>query len=420
MLTLYVDNYKGFTNTFIPLRQVNFFVGENSSGKTSIINLINILQSFNFWLKGDFSDDNIKLGYFNEIVNQNSENKNHFSIAIEFPDEENHVGAKNLWMKFKNRKNVPYLAELALLIGETSFFINLRKECVTYKKKISKDSSFKEWVNEISTFPTKAKSLIKGKISRITPIIARNALSEMGIIKKTFDPDYFNTFLYQRFSYFSPIRIEPSRTYDSFKTAFSPDGAHTPILLKDLISARNDKLAEATISLLTNFGIESALFDKIEIKKLGNGEGTPFLINIRYGNLSQKITNVGYGVSQILPLVVEPLTSIKTMFTIQQPEVHLHPKAQAAYGSFIFSSTAFTKNMYIIETHSQYLIERYRYTLAKNNENNPESQIVFFEHSSSGTTATPLNLLENGHFEVDPPDSYGAFFIDEELKILEY
>ena len=43
MKTLYLDNYKGFVKTFIPCLDVNFFVGENSTGKTAILNLLNII-----------------------------------------------------------------------------------------------------------------------------------------------------------------------------------------------------------------------------------------------------------------------------------------------------------------------------------------------------------------------------------------
>ncbi len=39
MIYLFVDNFRGFTNTFIPIEDVNFLVGENSTGKTYIFSL---------------------------------------------------------------------------------------------------------------------------------------------------------------------------------------------------------------------------------------------------------------------------------------------------------------------------------------------------------------------------------------------
>ncbi len=52
--TLYIDNFRGFDDTYIPLKEVNFFVGENSTGKTSILSLINLLYDYSFWLRPDF------------------------------------------------------------------------------------------------------------------------------------------------------------------------------------------------------------------------------------------------------------------------------------------------------------------------------------------------------------------------------
>ena len=56
MKTLYLDNYKGFVKTFIPFLDVNFFVGENSTGKTAILNLLNILSTPSFWISPEFNN----------------------------------------------------------------------------------------------------------------------------------------------------------------------------------------------------------------------------------------------------------------------------------------------------------------------------------------------------------------------------
>ena len=84
MKTLYIDNYKGFSDTFIPFLDVNFFVGENSTGKTSILNLLNILSETAFWFRPDFNNRQVELGYFDEIINQCSNNKTYFTIGIEY------------------------------------------------------------------------------------------------------------------------------------------------------------------------------------------------------------------------------------------------------------------------------------------------------------------------------------------------
>src|SRR5881396_1662040 len=73
------------------------------------------------------------------------------------------------------------------------------------------------------------------------------------------------------------------------------------------------------------------------------------------------LVDVGYGVSQALPILVDTLQrpAADEVFLLQQPEVHLHPRAQAELGSF-FVSQAGKKRRFVIETHSDYLVDRVR------------------------------------------------------------
>jgi predicted ATPase len=120
--------------------------------------------------------------------------------------------------------------------------------------------------------------------------------------------------------------------------------------------------------------------------------------------------------------VIQVLSTTNAVFSIQQPEVHLHPKAQAAFGSFVFNSYQLNKNQFIIETHSDYTINRFRYELktAKNKSvTNGDCQVLFFERDGTESKVTSLPITSNGTFLNPAPDSYRDFFIDEELKLLE-
>ena len=44
-MRLFLDNYKGFVDTIISIKDVNFLVGENSSGKTSVLKLLEVISS---------------------------------------------------------------------------------------------------------------------------------------------------------------------------------------------------------------------------------------------------------------------------------------------------------------------------------------------------------------------------------------
>ena len=76
----------------------------------------------------------------------------------------------------------------------------------------------------------------------------------------------------------------------------------------------------------------------------------------------RNLIDVGYGVSQVLPLLVEllPILSGASLFLLQQPEVHLHPSAQAALGSLFCTTVRASGRQLIVETHSEYIIDRIR------------------------------------------------------------
>jgi predicted ATPase len=69
--------------------------------------------------------------------------------------------------------------------------------------------------------------------------------------------------------------------------------------------------------------------------------------------------DIGFGVSQALPVLVTALASRERLIAVEQPELHLHPALQAELGDvFIESSLGERKNTFLLETHSEHLILR--------------------------------------------------------------
>ena len=54
MRYIYMNNFRGFSDTLIPLSQISFLVGENSTGKSSFLKLLYLLASPNFWFSPEF------------------------------------------------------------------------------------------------------------------------------------------------------------------------------------------------------------------------------------------------------------------------------------------------------------------------------------------------------------------------------
>ena len=132
----------------------------------------------------------------------------------------------------------------------------------------------------------------------------------------------------------------PTIHRDSFPT--QRESTSHPTL--SMMSRRDPDTWKKLKERLEKFGSDSGLFDEISIESFGRtDDATPFQIQIRKfgGKLKgnrRNLIDVGYGVSQALPIITELLRpDASSMFLLQQPEVHLHPSAQAALGSLFCS-----------------------------------------------------------------------------------
>ena len=74
--------------------------------------------------------------------------------------------------------------------------------------------------------------------------------------------------------------------------------------------------------------------------------------------MSVSLADVGYGISQVLPIVITSVLSKNTIITIEQPELHLHPKLQANLADLFIKSASTRNNNFILETHSEHIILR--------------------------------------------------------------
>jgi predicted ATPase len=422
MEKIFLKNYKGFKHQIINFTDVNFLVGENSTGKTSLLKIINLLSSGEFWYNYEFNNNEVELGYFDEIIDKRATEK-YFQLGIEKEiinrqNKDSYLFRANC--EFIESNSIPILSTIKTTINEFDILIKFTKKQITYRIKEKQDNKFENWVNDYE-FPKSYKKFelpyLQLPISIIIDLITRELKSSENT--KNISNRLGNVRLFQNYKWLAPIRAKAKRTYESYKIKFSPEGEHIPSLLRQILSNKSLKETNKIISILEHFGKDSNLFDKIEIKDLGKKNSSPFEIIVKYNDIEVKLPNVGYGVSQSLPLIIEILSSKSTCFSIQQPEVHLHPKAQSAFGSFLYNSTFNDNNKFIIETHSDFTINRFRHKLNHNNNDKITSKIFFFERTKNGNTITEINIKKNGIYEESLPDNYRDFFIDEELRLLE-
>jgi len=228
----------------------------------------------------------------------------------------------------------------------------------------------------------------------------------------------FNVFSENAIYASAPFRTEPKRTYSPVEASSSAEGSHIPILLAQAKAFEKPRWAQIKTSL-EDFGKQSGMFKKIDIKRLGNSTSDPFKLIISVSQDRSNIIYVGYGVSQILPIIVETMINTDAKFFIfQQSEVHLHPKAQAELSSY-FAKDAIDQEKYLLlETHIYYVIDRIKRDMIDRKQDlSKYLSILFFEKHNLETTITRINLDERGNV-LNPPKNCRNFFLNETIRTL--
>ena len=105
-------------------------------------------------------------------------------------------------------------------------------------------------------------------------------------------------------------------------------------------------------------------------------------------------------------------------FIFQQPEVHLHPRAQAELGSYFVRYALGRKKYLLLETHSDYIIDRIKSDLIeKKHDLSKYLSVLFFEQRNLETIITRIKFDEKGNV-LNPPKSYRNFFLAESIRTL--
>ena len=217
----------------------------------------------------------------------------------------------------------------------------------------------------------------------------------------------------------APLRSKPRRTYDPITESPTSEGEHIPMLMMRLLRTK-DEGWNTLHDDLVEFGRRSGLFSEIKIKSHGKQINDPFQLQVKIRKGPQaNIMDVGYGVNQILPILVEIMHSENTTFMLQQPEVHLHPRGQAEFSTFLAKSVAKKKHSFLIETHSDYIIDRVRISVRDKIIKPEDVSILYFEPEAKGGAVTIHNIKvdKQGNIKNSPP-GYRDFFMRETDKVL--
>ena len=434
-MKIYLENVRSSGGWHeIPIAPATILLGENSAGKSTLLGMLAVVQHEGFPFSGNFFNQfPFEFGGFKTIAN-NKKEVSHFSVGFEAEirdyfrnpkDKVDELVSIGIIAAFRENDGLPVPCCIFAWMGDVaiSYYENDSKNLILSDKlKIPANLQIRSIISsEKSPHGLTAQHLLRSYY--------QNKEEEKKSNKNEANEESLEHMLHLLFGggfmrrggssamAFAPMRSRPKRTYDQLSDEFSPEGDHVPLMLARATDPEN-KQATALHKALRDFGSYSEMFTDISVKKLGRGSGDPFQVQVQMGAKKANLMDVGYGVSQILPLIVDAQrASSSTMLLLQQPEVHLHPKAQAALGSMIKDWVSKNKKTVVIETHSDYLVDRLRLEVKRNHLKESDVKIFFLEKKGNQTKLHILEVDAQGNV-LNAPDGYRDFFFREQMALL--
>ena len=421
-MKIFLENVRSFAGAHeIPTKPLTIIVGENSSGKTTFLSMLSAMFSpeSQFPSRPAFNEPPYDLGSYDTIATFKGGKygrARRFSLGYEDPEKDEHFTAS-----YVSRVGQPTLSQIRLSRswGNLSLTFEGTKTAIDVNIPASENEPAIEIHSERDTVLPFVNMRSFGFL--IFELMSRDpSLRERPVQEMPSRLVHFCDLRSRQTSLsVAPVRTKPRRTYDPISDEYQPEGEHIPILLSRFLAPGGTaRQRDALHSALDEFGRESGLFTSVKVKKLGKSPSDPFRILVAVSGPPFNLTDVGYGVSQSLPVVVQSVLAARSrLLLLQQPEVHLHPRAQAALGSLFVQLVNSQNRRFVIETHSDFLLDRIRQEIAKGKMPPEMVSVVFFSRRRALTRVFPLRLDEKGNV-IGAPATYRDFFVREETNLL--
>ena len=301
------------------IRPLTFLVGENSTGKSTVLGCLQSLLDSSIF-STDFNSEPYWMGTFSDIVRKSRPKKTEFQLGITLACEEVKGGKLQTFLKLKENKDKPEpnIDEVRWVFsdGEIIFSKNndqheQQDSISPFRVTIEKNKNKYHVFMDQNYFGDKVGL---GRLFVYLNIHSGNKDEKVKEIAEFLDQQFFRRerdkgkspfyqfnfysqleFLLDRTHSIAPIRSKPKRTYDPLKEAETPEGSEMPMVLMRLSATSKDEWAELKRNIM-DFGKVSGLFTDIKVRHLGK-LGDPFQLQITVRGPRSNLMDVGYGVS---------------------------------------------------------------------------------------------------------------------------
>lgn len=436
-----LENYKCFKEkTDIKIAPLTVLCGVNSSGKSSIINSLLIQKqsyednsvSNNMRLNGKY----VKCGRFDDISSfkQNDQFVSlTFSYVLNRPIKYNRNIKKQSKQDitiFKNIAKIYPLHDIENIVINSSISIeefNINKSVdnnilseqkieitinCSNKEKIESIIELKKLKGQISQYIIRLTNIPNGDTGKLVEYVELqdaacyfenfnliNAYSSNikplgtqvgGVLANVYLIFKMNALQFKNVHYLTPLRVYPQRNYNlDYETDdVGYSGEFTPYVMHKYQDKQIDGFLPPKNDIITpsknKINFSNCIQEWMAYFKFGKYSLSNSLETIQLNIKDYNISNVGFGISQVLPIVVSGLIKNQNeMLLLEQPEIHLHPMAQMCMADFLISMAVNNKGV-IVETHSDHIINRIVRRMMEDESIRNKVKIYFVDQNEDG------------------------------------
>ena len=212
------------------------------------------------------------------------------------------------------------------------------------------------------------------------------------------------------FGHVSSFRLAPERTYYEVSKADLRVGRYGENYVEQL--SQWEATGSPGIDQLRTDLADLGVLSTLEIGRLGGGRlelvGRP-----KDRSSVTNLADLGFGTSQLLPILVAVNQLPKdSMFTVSQPETHLHPEVQAQLADYFVRVARERELRFIVETHSEYLINRLRILVAEGMVREEDVSVVYVMNDGESATVCPIEVRVDGRMVGAPEEFFDTYMTD--------
>lgn len=420
LTSLDLHNFRAFEAQHVELAPITVFVGPNNSGKSSVLSAIRILaQTFRSpdWnvplLLGEF-------GTFRDVVYGNVSTR---VIGLGF-------GLRSLRGKCTVAASFEYRAQRREIILRDLTIRDSRGK-VLFQSTYLREGE-RQVIKSIAGATPGSSPWIMRKPARLVHFLPRvlNVVWDIERHKRQVPYSVMRQLhliddlsrdagrLLQSVQYIGAFREMPLRLYPfsgERPSGLGPTGSGaTDMLVADYFrrGTRKQELSSRVRDWLSSAEIS----DELEIRALGDRH---YEVRLRHPKTHEleNLRDVGFGISQVLPVLVGAYSAEQnSLFIVEEPEIHLHPRAQAALGD-LFLDLYRRKIQCIVETHSEHLIMRLQRHVASGDIPPHDLGVNYVTATAQRKKIVRLPLNEDGIFGKKWPEGFFEERMEEALEL---